>query len=211
LASSSLLRADVCAPHAAAGDVAVSGAAFWSLLAGVLALAVAAQYAVIVAGGARGAAHYAHDAWLAARSSAAHYALSAYYVPVFLLVPPLCVLLGWTPLLLNRPAAVLFASYYSLMTAVNHWRWTDADAAHTGWFGTNATPLFGLMHARVLLGLAARRAAGMRARGCACRGFSLAARCALRVALCTLRRATCSWLDARRCLRGAAFSVPAGA
>ena len=46
--------------------------AFWSLLAGVLALAVAAQYALIVAGGARGAVHYAHDAWLATRSYAAH-------------------------------------------------------------------------------------------------------------------------------------------
>jgi endoglucanase len=96
--------------------------------------------------------------------AAAHYALSAFYVPIFMLVPPLCLLLDWTPLLLNRPAAALFAAYYTLMTAANHWGWRDADAACAGWFGTNATPVFGLMHARAALGLAARRIAGARAR-----------------------------------------------
>ena len=83
-----------------AGDVAVSGAAFWSLLAGVLALAVAAQYAVIVAGGARGAAHYAHDAWLAARSSASHYVHDA------------------------RDSAA------SVMHGAPHWAWASADTSH---------------------------------------------------------------------------------
>lgn len=60
-----------------AGELATSGMAFWSLLASVLALAIAAQYALIVAGGARGAAHYAHDKWLATRSYAQHAGHSA--------------------------------------------------------------------------------------------------------------------------------------
>ena len=83
-----------------AGNVAVSGAAFWSLLAGVLALAVAAQYAVIVACGARGAAHYAHDAWLAARISASHYVHDA------------------------RDTAA------SVMHGAPHWAWASADTSH---------------------------------------------------------------------------------
>ena len=80
--------------------MALSGASFWSLLAGVLALAVAAQYAVIVVGGARGAAHYAHDAWLSARSSAQHYAHDV------------------------RDTAS------SVMHGAPHWAWASADTSH---------------------------------------------------------------------------------
>jgi hypothetical protein len=73
-----LLWLGLCAERALrAGELATSGMAFWSLLASVLALAIAAQYALIVAGGARGAAHYAHDKWLATRSYAQHAGHSA--------------------------------------------------------------------------------------------------------------------------------------
>ena len=75
VASPCFARAALTLPsHGTAGELAHSRGAFWSLLAGVLALAILAQYALLIAGGARGAVHAAHDAVLHAKHSAAHYA-----------------------------------------------------------------------------------------------------------------------------------------